>query len=85
MSLCSSQVVLLTCEQQLNPIEVEVVFQSFPSTKYSDAYKVTCRTASNQLVRTMACLLWFSLINWTLFILYNLIHGHISAGVCGAH
>ncbi|XP_056272982.1 phosphatidylinositol phosphatase PTPRQ [Pseudoliparis swirei] len=47
-SLC--QVVLLTCEQQLNPIEVEVVFQSFPSTKYSDAYKVTCRTASNQLV-----------------------------------
>ncbi|XP_031716794.1 phosphatidylinositol phosphatase PTPRQ [Anarrhichthys ocellatus] len=47
-SLC--QVVLLTCEQHLNPVEVEVVFQSFPSTKDSDAYSVTCRTASNQLV-----------------------------------
>ncbi|XP_035858941.1 phosphatidylinositol phosphatase PTPRQ isoform X2 [Sander lucioperca] len=47
-SLC--QVVLLTCEQHLNPVEVEVVFQSFPSTKDSDTYTVTCRTASNQLV-----------------------------------
>ncbi|XP_068459000.1 phosphatidylinositol phosphatase PTPRQ isoform X3 [Clinocottus analis] len=47
-SLC--KVVLLTCEQQLNPVEVEVVFQSFPSTKDSDAYKVTCRTASNKQV-----------------------------------
>ncbi|XP_078113021.1 phosphatidylinositol phosphatase PTPRQ [Sander vitreus] len=47
-SLC--QVVLLTCEQHLNPVEVEVVFQSFPSTKDSDTYTVICRTASNQLV-----------------------------------
>ncbi|XP_039664458.1 phosphatidylinositol phosphatase PTPRQ isoform X3 [Perca fluviatilis] len=47
-SLC--QVVLLTCEQHLNPVEVEVVFQSFPSTKDADTYTVTCRTASNQLV-----------------------------------
>ncbi|KAA8590158.1 hypothetical protein FQN60_014092, partial [Etheostoma spectabile] len=47
-SLC--QVVLLTCEQHLNPVEVEVVFHSFPSTKDSDTYTVTCRTASNQLM-----------------------------------
>ncbi|XP_028441228.1 phosphatidylinositol phosphatase PTPRQ isoform X2 [Perca flavescens] len=47
-SLC--QVVLLTCEQHLNPVEVEVVFQSFPSIKDADTYTVTCRTASNQLV-----------------------------------
>uniref|UniRef100_UPI0037E94576 phosphatidylinositol phosphatase PTPRQ n=1 Tax=Semicossyphus pulcher TaxID=241346 RepID=UPI0037E94576 len=47
-SLC--QVVLLTCEQHLNPVEVQVVFQSFPSTKDTDTYTVTCRTASNHLV-----------------------------------
>ncbi|XP_078024039.1 phosphatidylinositol phosphatase PTPRQ [Epinephelus lanceolatus] len=47
-TLC--QVVLLTCEKHLNPVEVEVVFQSFPSTRDSDTYTVTCRTASNHLV-----------------------------------
>ncbi|XP_077939126.1 LOW QUALITY PROTEIN: phosphatidylinositol phosphatase PTPRQ [Gasterosteus aculeatus] len=47
-SLC--QVVSLTCEQHLKPVEVEVLFQTFPSTKYSDAYTVTCRSATNQLV-----------------------------------
>ncbi|KAM8891585.1 phosphatidylinositol phosphatase PTPRQ isoform 2-T2 [Spinachia spinachia] len=47
-SLC--QVVTLTCEQHLNPVEVEVLFQTFPSSKYSDAYTITCRTATNQLV-----------------------------------
>ncbi|XP_070763484.1 phosphatidylinositol phosphatase PTPRQ [Enoplosus armatus] len=47
-SLC--QVVLLTCEQHLNPVEVEVAFQSFPSTKDPDTYAVTCRTASDHLV-----------------------------------
>ncbi|XP_037623294.1 phosphatidylinositol phosphatase PTPRQ isoform X2 [Sebastes umbrosus] len=48
-SLCQV-VFLLTCEQHLNPVEVEVVFQSFPSTKGPDTYTVTCRTASNHLV-----------------------------------
>ncbi|XP_027128795.1 uncharacterized protein LOC109141787, partial [Larimichthys crocea] len=47
-SLC--QVILLTCEQPLNPVEVEVIFQSFPSTEASDTYIITCRTASNHLV-----------------------------------
>ncbi|XP_033940418.1 phosphatidylinositol phosphatase PTPRQ [Pseudochaenichthys georgianus] len=47
-SLC--QVVLLTCEQHLNPVEVEVVFQSFPFTEDPDTYTVTCMTARNQLV-----------------------------------
>ncbi|XP_029289790.1 phosphatidylinositol phosphatase PTPRQ [Cottoperca gobio] len=44
------QVALLTCEQHLNPVEVEVVFQSFPSTKDPDIYTVTCMTASNHMV-----------------------------------
>ncbi|XP_042351374.1 phosphatidylinositol phosphatase PTPRQ [Plectropomus leopardus] len=47
-SLC--QVVLLTCEQYRDPVEVEVVFQSFPSGRDSDTYTVTCRTASSHLV-----------------------------------
>ncbi|XP_051239471.1 phosphatidylinositol phosphatase PTPRQ [Dicentrarchus labrax] len=44
------QVILLTCEQHLNPVELEVIFQSFPSAKDPDTYTVTCRTASNHLV-----------------------------------
>ncbi|XP_076588486.1 phosphatidylinositol phosphatase PTPRQ [Chaetodon auriga] len=47
-SVC--QVILLTCEQRLNPVEVELIFQSFPSSKNPDTYTVTCRTASNHLV-----------------------------------
>ncbi|XP_010783175.1 uncharacterized protein [Notothenia coriiceps] len=47
-SLC--QVVLLTCEQHLNPVEVEVVFQSFPFTEDPDTYTVTCMTARKHLV-----------------------------------
>ncbi|XP_063754737.1 uncharacterized protein LOC134874599 [Eleginops maclovinus] len=47
-SLC--QVVFLTCEQHLNPVKVEVVFQYFPSTEAPDTYTVTCMTASNRLV-----------------------------------
>ncbi|XP_065812716.1 phosphatidylinositol phosphatase PTPRQ [Labrus bergylta] len=47
-SLC--QVVLLTCEQHLVPVEVQVVFQSFPSTPEPDTFSVACRTASNHLV-----------------------------------
>lgn len=45
------RVVLLICEQHLNPVEVEVVFQAFVSTEAPDSYTVTCRTASNHLVR----------------------------------
>ncbi|XP_018519305.2 oxidized low-density lipoprotein receptor 1 [Lates calcarifer] len=47
-SLC--QLVLLTCEQHSNPVEVEVRFQSFPSSQDPDSYTLTCRTASNHLV-----------------------------------
>ncbi|XP_034542203.1 phosphatidylinositol phosphatase PTPRQ [Notolabrus celidotus] len=47
-SLC--QVVLLTCEQHFKPVEVDVVFQSFPSTSDPDTYTVTCRAANNYLV-----------------------------------
>ncbi|XP_061578770.1 phosphatidylinositol phosphatase PTPRQ [Cololabis saira] len=42
-------VVLLTCEQPLRPVEVEAVFKSFPSTKEPDSYNLTCRTAGNHL------------------------------------
>ncbi|XP_070686459.1 phosphatidylinositol phosphatase PTPRQ [Pempheris klunzingeri] len=44
------QVVCLICEQHLNPVEVEVVFQAFPSTENADSYTVTCRSASNHPV-----------------------------------
>ncbi|XP_069567271.1 phosphatidylinositol phosphatase PTPRQ [Brachyistius frenatus] len=47
---CLCQVVLLTCDQHSHPVEVDVVFQSFPSTHYPDSYTVTCRPASNHLV-----------------------------------
>ncbi|KAM7414498.1 hypothetical protein PAMA_019354 [Pampus argenteus] len=47
-SLC--QVVLLTCEQHSNPVEVEVVFHPFPYAQDPDSYTATCRTASNHLV-----------------------------------
>ncbi|KAM7396653.1 hypothetical protein PAMP_019679 [Pampus punctatissimus] len=49
-SLC--QVVLLTCEQHSNPVEVEVVFHPFPYTRDPDSYRVTCRTASNHQIIT---------------------------------
>ncbi|XP_056244137.1 phosphatidylinositol phosphatase PTPRQ [Seriola aureovittata] len=44
------QVVLLTCEQHSNPVEVEIRFHSFPSSQDPDSYEVTCRSASNRLV-----------------------------------
>ncbi|KAM8751980.1 phosphatidylinositol phosphatase PTPRQ [Acanthopagrus schlegelii] len=44
------QVILLTCEQHLNPVDVELVFPHFPATKDPDTYTVTCRTANNRLV-----------------------------------
>ncbi|XP_054864399.1 phosphatidylinositol phosphatase PTPRQ isoform X2 [Amphiprion ocellaris] len=47
-SLC--QVALLTCEQHSDPVEVEAVFQSFPSSPDPDSYTITCRPASNHLV-----------------------------------
>ncbi|XP_041854149.1 phosphatidylinositol phosphatase PTPRQ [Melanotaenia boesemani] len=49
-SLC--QVVLLTCEQLLHPLEVEVVFESFPISQDADSYTVTCRSAGNFLIHT---------------------------------
>ncbi|KAM9352376.1 phosphatidylinositol phosphatase PTPRQ [Symphorus nematophorus] len=45
-------VILVTCEQHLTPVEVELVFHSFPSTKDADTYTVTCRSAGNHLVYT---------------------------------
>nr|XP_046251054.1 phosphatidylinositol phosphatase PTPRQ isoform X3 [Scatophagus argus] len=45
-----TQAILLTCEQLLNPVEVELAFQPFPSTHDPDTYTVTCRTAKNHLV-----------------------------------
>ncbi|XP_035497594.2 phosphatidylinositol phosphatase PTPRQ isoform X3 [Scophthalmus maximus] len=42
------QVASLTCERHFNPVEVEVLFDSFPSGQ--GGYTVTCRTASNHLV-----------------------------------
>lgn len=87
-----SQVVSLTCEQHLKPVEVEVLFQTFPSTKYSDAYTVTCRSATNQLVRTMACRLWSSFIGVYLFFYLNewshslQVHvGPIDRSACSVH
>ncbi|XP_067356322.1 phosphatidylinositol phosphatase PTPRQ isoform X2 [Channa argus] len=47
-SLC--QVALLTCEQPLTPVEVEIVFPSFPSSQDPDSYTVTCSAANNHLV-----------------------------------
>ncbi|KAK2842216.1 hypothetical protein Q5P01_012416 [Channa striata] len=47
-SLC--QVALLTCEQPSTPVEVEVVFPSFPTNQDPDSYTVTCQTANNHLV-----------------------------------
>ncbi|KAG7522537.1 phosphatidylinositol phosphatase PTPRQ isoform X1 [Solea senegalensis] len=47
-SLC--QVAALTCEQHSNPVEVEIGFQSFPSSQDPDSFTVTCRTASDHLV-----------------------------------
>ncbi|XP_026221120.1 LOW QUALITY PROTEIN: phosphatidylinositol phosphatase PTPRQ [Anabas testudineus] len=44
------QVVLLTCEQHSSPVEVELIFPSFPSSEGADSYTVTCQTASNHLV-----------------------------------
>ncbi|XP_041652025.1 phosphatidylinositol phosphatase PTPRQ [Cheilinus undulatus] len=44
------QVVLLTCEKHLIPVEVQVVFQSFPLTEDPDTFIVTCRDARNHLV-----------------------------------
>ncbi|XP_068168501.1 phosphatidylinositol phosphatase PTPRQ isoform X2 [Antennarius striatus] len=44
------QLFLLTFEQHLTPVQMELVFKSFPSAKKSDIYTVTCRTASNHLV-----------------------------------
>ncbi|XP_075998501.1 phosphatidylinositol phosphatase PTPRQ [Genypterus blacodes] len=47
-SLC--QVVLLICEQHLNPVEVEIGFQPFPSSEDPDSYTIMCRTANNHMV-----------------------------------
>lgn len=41
---------LLTCEQPVSPVEVEIVFKPFPSAADVDVYMVTCRTASERLV-----------------------------------
>ncbi|KAM4572267.1 phosphatidylinositol phosphatase PTPRQ-like isoform 3-T3 [Odontesthes bonariensis] len=45
-SLC--RVVLLTCEQRLHPVEVELMFEPFPSTQDPDSYTVTCKPAANR-------------------------------------
>lgn len=45
---------LLTCEQPVSPVEVEIVFKPFPSAADVDVYTVTCRTASERLVRAPA-------------------------------
>lgn len=47
---CLSQM-LLTCEQPVSPVEVEIVFKPFASAADVDVYTVTCRTASERLVR----------------------------------
>ena len=47
------QVVLLTCEQRLHSVEVELVFEPFPSTQDPDSYTVTCKPAGNRPVRTL--------------------------------
>ncbi|XP_068595364.1 phosphatidylinositol phosphatase PTPRQ [Brachionichthys hirsutus] len=44
------QLISLTFGRHLTPVELELVFKSFPSAKKSDIYTVTCRTASNHLV-----------------------------------
>ncbi|XP_017261076.1 phosphatidylinositol phosphatase PTPRQ [Kryptolebias marmoratus] len=46
------QVVFLTCEQRLHPVEVEVVFAAFPSRQDPDGYTVTCRSGGNPLMNT---------------------------------
>ncbi|XP_074533315.1 uncharacterized protein LOC141796228 [Halichoeres trimaculatus] len=45
-----TMVVSLTCEKHLNPVEVDVVFQSFPSTLDPDTFTATCRTMDNFLM-----------------------------------
>ncbi|KAM9854760.1 phosphatidylinositol phosphatase PTPRQ [Aulostomus maculatus] len=49
VSLCQL-LLLLTCEQHSTPVEVEVVFHSFPSTPEADSITVTCMTARGHLV-----------------------------------
>lgn len=73
------QVILLTCEQPLNPVEVELVFQPSPSAKDPDTYTVTCRTASNHLVRTPEQVMMAYILT------YCINHLNVSAGVRGAH
>ncbi|KAM6936927.1 phosphatidylinositol phosphatase PTPRQ [Xenentodon cancila] len=43
-------VVLLTCEQPSHPVEVEAVFDSFPSTKNPDSFNLTCRSSGNHMM-----------------------------------
>ncbi|CAJ1056803.1 phosphatidylinositol phosphatase PTPRQ [Xyrichtys novacula] len=45
--LASLYQVVLTCDRHFNPVEVNLIFQSFPSTIDSDSYSVNCRTANN--------------------------------------
>ncbi|XP_075894107.1 phosphatidylinositol phosphatase PTPRQ isoform X3 [Nelusetta ayraudi] len=42
---------LLTCEQPVSPVQVEILFEPFPPAADVDVYTVTCRTASERLVR----------------------------------
>ncbi|CAG5958075.1 unnamed protein product, partial [Menidia menidia] len=43
-------VALLTCQQRLHPVEVEVVFKPFPSLHSPDIYTVICKPAGNGLM-----------------------------------
>ncbi|KAF7224525.1 receptor type Q [Nothobranchius furzeri] len=47
--LCSLFQVVLSCEQRLHPVEVEMVFESFPSGQDPDSFTITCRSAGNPL------------------------------------
>lgn len=74
------QVILLTWEQHLTPVEVELVF---PSTEDKDTYTVTCRTATNHLVRTLEQGILADILFFLFSLEQNLLN--LSAGVCGAH
>ncbi|XP_023811637.1 phosphatidylinositol phosphatase PTPRQ isoform X3 [Oryzias latipes] len=46
------QVVLLTSKKPLHPVEVDVVFEPFPLTEDADAFTVTCKPASANVMYT---------------------------------
>lgn len=55
LGLFLSSQMLLTCEQPVSPVGVEIAFKPFPSAADVDVYTVTCRTAREErLVRASA-------------------------------